>query len=70
MRGGRLPGSAELVQGAPVAEVALRPRVEAIATKSLVLGFAQPRVNGQLEVGRAPIWALAKVAVKAKRAYT
>ena len=58
-----LLGSKELVQGAPVAEVALR----AGATKSLVLGFA--RVDEQLKVDRAPIRALTKVAVKARRAF-
>ena len=37
------------------------------AANSLVLGFA--RVDGQLEVDRAPIRALTKVAVKARRAF-
>ena len=60
---GHLLGSAELAQGAPVAEVALRAR----ATKPLVLGFSQ--VDEQLKVDRAPTRALTKVAVKAKRAY-
>ena len=54
---------ADLVQGAPVAEVALR----AGATKALVLGFA--RVDEELKVDRAQIRALAKVAVKARRAF-
>ena len=56
-------GSADLVHGAPVSEVALR----AGATKSLVLGFA--RVDEQLKVDRAPIRALTKAAVKARRAF-
>ena len=60
-----LMGSAELVQGAPVAEVALW----AGATKLLVLGFAHARVDEQLKVDRAPIRAPAKVAVKARRAF-
>ena len=58
-----LLGSAGLVHGAPVAEVALR----AGATKPLVLGFA--RGDEQLKVDRAPIRALTKVAVKARRAF-
>ena len=37
------------------------------ATKSLVLGFA--RVDGQLDVGRAPIRALAKATAKVRRAF-
>ena len=49
-----LLGSAELVQGAPVSEVALR----AGAAKSLVLDFT--RVGEQLKVDRAPIRALTK----------
>ena len=56
-RANRLLGSADLARGAPIAEVALR----AGATKSLVLGFARPRVDEQLKVGRAPIRALANV---------
>ena len=52
-----------ITQGAPVAEVALR----AVATKSLVLGFA--RVDEQLKVARVPIRALATAAVKARRAF-
>ena len=54
-----------MVHGAPIAEVALR----AEATKSLVLGFAIARVDGRLKAGRAQIRALAKVAVKARRAF-
>ena len=51
------------MHGAPIAEAALR----AEATKSLVLGFA--RVDGRLKVDRAQIRALAKAAVKARRAF-
>ena len=59
-------GSADLVQGAPVAEVALR----AGATKSLVLGFQlRAWVDEQLKVDRALIRALTKAAVKAQRAF-
>ena len=53
-QGQPLLGSAELVQGAPVSEVALR----AGAAKSLVLDFT--RVGEQLKVDRAPIRALTK----------
>ena len=54
-----LLGSADLVHGAPIAEVAQR----AGAATPLVLGFA--RVDEQLKAGRAPIRALTKVVVKA-----
>ena len=37
------------------------------ATKPLALGFA--RVDGQLEVGRAPARALTKAAVEARRVF-
>ena len=46
-----------------IAEVAL----QAGATKSLILGSA--RVDEQLKVDRAPIRALAKAVVKARRAF-
>ena len=62
-KAGHLLGSADLVQGAPVAEVALR----AGATEPLALGFAW--VDGQLKVDRVPIRALAKAALKARRAF-
>ena len=57
----------DLVHGAAVGEVALRAEVTYINSKSLVLGLA--RADEQLKVDRAPIRALAAVAVKAKRAY-
>ena len=66
-RADHLLGSADFAHGAPIAEVALRMRMRAEATKSLVLGFA--RVDGKLKVDRAQIRALAKVAVKARRAF-
>ena len=52
-----------MVHGAPIAEVALR----AEATKPLVLSFA--RVDERLQVDRAPIRALTKAAVRARRAF-
>ena len=63
----RLLGSAELVQGAPVAEFEVALQAPAKATKPLVLGFA--RVDGQLKVDRAPVRALDKVAIKGRRAF-